>query len=335
MPLSLAFIGLVLSLATSSALAATSAASTYFPDVPTDHDNAKALRVLQQTGLLGGYPDGTFRPGQTINRAELLKILIGSIGTATVSPPTPGDCFPDVRAADWFSPYVCLAVSNGWVEGYPDGMFRPERQVTLVEALKMLATVRQYDTTGPRFPAEGYPRDQWFTPYIDTALSKDAVSLETITGRPIQDGLDKPLTRMRAAEILYRAMLSDGRVRFSYKTNACALTDVKTVSLRKYEIKYNDDNTVIVDFDILGTTGDGKECIIAINGNPYAGVSRWWYSRTMFLVEAHDYDQFVEEVPVINGNIYLRGGHETAGLGKDVWRLDMKTGSFELVTFVK
>lgn len=325
----------MLSLLASSALAATPAAPRPFPDVPADHDNVKAVTVLRDAGLFGGYPDGTFRPDQTINRAELLKIFIMSIGNDTYTPITTENCFVDVRGTDWFSPYVCRAAAEGWVEGYADGMFRPEQQVTLVEALKMLATVRQYESVDA-FPAEGYPRNQWFTPYIDIALAKDAVSLQTITGTPAEDGLDKPLTRMRAAEILYRAMLDDGRVNFLFDQGNCKdLYAMQTVELRKYDLKYNADNTAIVDFDIHGRTKDGKECVIGEHANPYAGVSRWWNSRTMFLVDGPESDTVKEEIAPIERRVYLRLGHETAGLGKYVWLLNLNTGIFSMVSVIK
>lgn len=306
------------------------AAQTYFPDVPGDHDNTKAIMLLQQAGLFSGYPDGTFRPGQSINRAELLKILIMSIGSDAAGKPEPADCFPDVHAADWFSPYVCFAAAKLWVTGYPDGYFRPERMVSLVEALKMLSTVRQYNPDAfRRFPASGYPRGEWYSPYINIALNKDFVSLETIWGNDIWDGLDKPLTRMRGAEMLYRAMMDDGRVRFFFKTEACDLKkDVQKIHLRRYDAKYNNDGTVILDFDLIGKTADGKECPIAVHANPYAGVSRYWHSRTMFLVSADNHDDILEEAPVIDGNVYFRSGHETAGLSGSLWSFNVLTGSF-------
>ncbi len=313
-----------------SAMAFPALAAEYFPDVPSDHDNSRAIMLLQQAGVFSGYPDGTFRPGQSINRAELLKIFVSSIGDSA-GVLEAGNCFPDVHEGDWFSSYVCTAVKRGWVSGYPDEYFRPERQVTLVEALKMLTLVRGYDINSRRFPAEGYPREEWFSKYIDAALWKDAVALETIWGREPLDGLDKPLSRMRAAEILYRGMLNEGHVRYVFKNDACDMESAKTVTLRKYDRKYNDDSTVIIDFDIIGILDDESECVISLSANPYAGASRWWNSRTMFLVSSVDHEEILEEAPVKGGKVYLRGGHETAGLGDDVWVLNLDTGNFSPV----
>lgn len=325
------FIGLLFSFVILPVQASHLSGHVSFPDVASDHDNIKAITLLQEAGLFTGYPDGTFGPQRSINRAELLKVLIASLG-ADVTIGEGSDCFPDVRSSDWFSPYVCFAAQQGWVAGYPDGTFRPDRPVNLAEALKMFVTIRQYESGDRRHPATGYERGQWYTPYVDTMLSKDAVSLETVTGND-DDGLDNPLTRMRAAEILFRTMLTEGRVRYAFDTGACNLKDVVQVTLRKFDLKINPDNTVIIDFDIMGTTTKGRECIISTHANPYAGVSRYWNSQTMFLVSSNDHEEILEKALVKNGKVYMRSGHETAGLGDDLWVFDLTTGVFTQIPF--
>lgn len=308
-----------------------------FPDVPSDHDNSRAIMILQQAGLFTGYPDGTFGPSFSINRAELLKILVMSLGSDSYAHATPDNCFPDVHKDDWFSTYVCFAAAQKWVSGYPDGMFRPERVVNLAEALKMIVTIRQLDLNPRRFPAQGYARDAWYTPYIDTLMWNDAVSLESITGAEKifpREGIDAPLTRMRAAELLYREMLFEGRVMYRFDQNVCKMSDVQTVSLHTYDTKITSDNTAIIDFDILGKTRDGQQCVIASHANPYAGVSRYWNSRTMFLVTKEEPDTVLDEVSA-GSTIYLRSGHETAGLGNQLWAYDTATNMMSMVPFTK
>jgi hypothetical protein len=331
MNFSRAFLGvLVTSFVASTAIAAN---AQYFPDVPTDHDNARAIYIGQQAGFFSGYPDGTFGPTRPINRAELLKIIVMTLGSDfTAGQLEPLDCFPDVHKNDWFGPYVCFAARQGWVRGYADGFFRPEHTVNLAEALKMFLEIRQMQIIDRRFPAEGYARDAWFTPYVDTALWDDVVSEETIWGGTGNaEGLDKPLTRMRAAELLYRTLLHEGRVIYSLDAGECkALKDVVSVTLKKYDLKYYTDSSVVSDFDLIGTMKDGTQCILSIHDNPYAAISRYWTSRTMFLVSPDNYDEILESAPIVSGKIYLRNGHETAGLGNDVWELDTSTMKMSL-----
>lgn len=97
--------------------------------------NKAAILYLADKGVLAGYPDQTFKPNNVVNRAELLKILVASLGVTDLSG---RNCFPDVTD-QWFAPYVCYAKNQGWVSGYADGTFRPSEPVNKVEAIKMLS----------------------------------------------------------------------------------------------------------------------------------------------------------------------------------------------------
>ena len=67
-------------LATITALSsAMSAYAANFSDV-SGSPNAIAIQYLSDKGVIGGYPDGTFRPRNTVNRAELAKFLVGGTG---------------------------------------------------------------------------------------------------------------------------------------------------------------------------------------------------------------------------------------------------------------
>lgn len=96
---------------------------------------------LVDGGVFSGYPDGTFHSEWNINRAELLKILIEG-QDLTPDANIYRNCFPDV-ASEWYAPYVCFAEAEGWVQGYPDGTFKPGNTVNKVEALKILFNVYQ------------------------------------------------------------------------------------------------------------------------------------------------------------------------------------------------
>jgi len=89
-------------------------------------------------GTLSGYPDGTFQPSATINRAELMKVLVSGQGIEPEAGDYTSDCFPDVEAGQWYEPYVCYAYDQGWVGGYPDGTFLPAQTVNRAEASKMV-----------------------------------------------------------------------------------------------------------------------------------------------------------------------------------------------------
>lgn len=94
-------------------------------------------------GIIEGYPDGTLRPNNPINRAEALKILLLTAHAdrilAELDPGNlPAATFPDVPSNSWFAEHVTKGQALGLIEGYPDGTFRPEQPITRAEAAKLI-----------------------------------------------------------------------------------------------------------------------------------------------------------------------------------------------------
>ena len=94
-----------------------------------------AVSTLSSMGIITGYPDGTFRPNAPITRAEMSKIiaLFAKLDKTT-------DRFSDI-AGHWAEAYIKLAAGNGWIEGYPDGSFRPNQSITRAETVTMINRV--------------------------------------------------------------------------------------------------------------------------------------------------------------------------------------------------
>ncbi|MFH1533582.1 MAG: S-layer homology domain-containing protein [Nitrospirota bacterium] len=139
-----------------------------FTDVEIETDNSEAISFLKSAGIVSGYPDGSFKPNNPLNRAELLKILIEGLGVDP-NESTYKNCFPDIKS-EWFAKYVCYAKENGWVSGYDDGTFKPGNNVNKVEAMKMLLEVFDVETEYPvANPFVDVSKDEWFSNYIYTA----------------------------------------------------------------------------------------------------------------------------------------------------------------------
>lgn len=149
-----------------------------------------AIESLVEDKVLTGYPDGTFKPKQAVNRAEFLTVLLrGKGGTPAVS----RRCFADVQVYQWYTPAVCAAKRRGIVKGYRGNLFRPTQTVTLAEALKML--LEAYDHQPPQ-PEAG---EAWYDPYVTEARSRNIYA-------GTAEDLQKPLTRERMADLLYRTL---------------------------------------------------------------------------------------------------------------------------------
>ena len=104
-----------------------------FTDVSADDWFNNAVSTLAKAGVLSGYPDGSFRPNEYITRAELVKIAVSFFGTAA------GQSTHFADASDhWAAEFVAAAEAFGFIDGYEDGTFRPDRYVTRAEAMKII-----------------------------------------------------------------------------------------------------------------------------------------------------------------------------------------------------
>ncbi|MEK7548081.1 MAG: S-layer homology domain-containing protein, partial [Patescibacteria group bacterium] len=128
---------------TSQTSAKTFSAKT-FPDVGDNEIYKTGIEFLASNGIINGYPDGTYKPLNPINRAEMLKIIaegsakLNNLSSGEFDAYSSQNCFSDVKANQWFTKYVCYAKDKGWVEGYENGKyFRPVQNVTFVESLKI------------------------------------------------------------------------------------------------------------------------------------------------------------------------------------------------------
>ncbi len=100
-----------------------------------DHRYAPAIDALAERQIVQGYPGNLFKPDQSITRAELLKIILFAANIERF--PAEEACFRDVNGNERYAEVVCTAKAMGIVQGYPDGTFKPNQKVSLVEGLKM------------------------------------------------------------------------------------------------------------------------------------------------------------------------------------------------------
>ena len=83
---------------------------------------------LADKGLVNGMEAHRFEPDRKVTRAMFVTIM-GRMDGADADYPAPED-FSDVKASDWFAPYVGWAADHGIVNGYDDGTFAPNREIT-------------------------------------------------------------------------------------------------------------------------------------------------------------------------------------------------------------
>lgn len=102
-----------------------------FTDIKDSDWFAEPVRALARLGMLENEP--RFRPQDAITRAEFVTILVH------LAPNAQGNAqFPDVPQDHWAAPSIAKAVALGWVSGFPDGTFGPERSLSRAEACAIL-----------------------------------------------------------------------------------------------------------------------------------------------------------------------------------------------------
>lgn len=108
-----------------------------YSDVPADMWCNNAISTLTNMGIISGYSDGTFRPGDPITRAELTKIAAGFFADKRVTAHYDGR-FSDVSGSEWFISVLEKGIEEGIIQGYQDGTFAPNQYITRAQACTII-----------------------------------------------------------------------------------------------------------------------------------------------------------------------------------------------------
>jgi uncharacterized membrane protein YgcG len=185
-----------------------------FRDVPQGYWAAAYIAVLAGKGYFTGFPDGTFRPDETLTRAQFAAVLVRAFGLSPCGQKVP---FADVGQGAWYAPYVSAAVCAQVIVPAAYGRdLGPDGAIPRQEVAEWIVRALQHAGLPPG-PVEGVmvPRfadvdpSSPYAPYI-----AGAASLGIVRGYP--DGTfrpDRPVTRAEAAKLLVQALLVAGRLR--------------------------------------------------------------------------------------------------------------------------
>jgi len=168
--------------------------------VPNDiegHWAKNSIQTLVQSGIIDGYPDGSFKPEEYITRAEFSKIIARAFGYA----PKDLNKFTDMQN-HWAKYFVSTLAESQIVTGYPDGSFKPSNNITRSEIVSVLARIAGLDNIPKSDSALWSPTftdvnsDHWAFSSIEIANKLEII--------PIHFGLvfqpEKAATR---AEVVY------------------------------------------------------------------------------------------------------------------------------------
>ncbi|MBQ7900932.1 MAG: S-layer homology domain-containing protein, partial [Clostridia bacterium] len=121
----------------------------------SNYNEESAITLVKTLNIMVGDQNGNMNLDKNVSRAEFAKIavamsqyrnMVATTGTTSV--------FKDCTFKHWASPYVRVAVTNGIINGYPDGTFRPDNTVALEEAITVMLKLLGYtnDDFGTSWP---------------------------------------------------------------------------------------------------------------------------------------------------------------------------------------
>ena len=164
-----------------------------FPDVTKTEKYYDAVQILNKLDIIKGYEDGTFGPMKNVTRAEFATMIIRFLGMSEAVDNSKENLpFPDIDGVDWAIGNIRAAKNLGIINGYEDGTFRPNNNVSFEEAVKMIVCTLGYEYFSQ-------PGANWYDKYINSAtklgILKNAVG-----------GIKTPATRSCISQLLYNSL---------------------------------------------------------------------------------------------------------------------------------
>lgn len=189
-------LSLILSSLSTTHISATEKSNLKFSDIK-GHWAESLINDFINKGYISGYEDGTFKPNNKITRAEFIKIVNITFGFTKQG----NENFTDVKSGDWYYEDVLKAVKQGYIDGYGDGTFRPNAEITREEACKIIGSILEAIGDGKtKFKDEKQISD-WAIKYVDGLVDKGIIhGYEDNTFRPKNNA-----TRAESVKTLHAA----------------------------------------------------------------------------------------------------------------------------------
>ncbi|MEL6553753.1 MAG: WG repeat-containing protein [Cyanobacteria bacterium J06621_11] len=164
-----------LSVALSAIAMSLAVAGDPFPD--TENHWAKRCIAHLRPSSFVGYPDGTFRPQDSVTRAEFAATIAPLFGDGSyIAPPEMFTLFSDVAETHWAAKSIQTAIDRGFIAGYPDGTFRPDSPITRMEALLVLRQATDFTAPDAEALLSEYFQDEAEIPdYARQAIADMAI----------------------------------------------------------------------------------------------------------------------------------------------------------------
>ncbi len=192
----------------------TPSAATNFSDVAPDYWARPFIQALAARNIITGFPDGTFKPNEPVDRAEFAAMIQKAFNQKQIRQ-LDASAFTDVPTDYWAASAIEEAFETGFMRGFPGALFLPNDPIPKVQAIVAL-------TNGLGLAPSGSVADIVRTYYIDAGLIPDYAVNNVAAGTQANAVVNypnvrvlnpfMPLTRAEAAAHLYQALVRLGQV---------------------------------------------------------------------------------------------------------------------------
>lgn len=244
---------LALVLALVMSMSVMSVAGAEFSDFDSiSGDYAEAAEILNGIGVFRGYEDGSFKPQNTITRAEVAAIIYridtGDVNDAQVKIYADYNRFADVDSKAWYAGYVNYCANAEYVKGYDENNFGPNDKVTGYQALAMILRAVGYDKNNE------FSGSAW---QIEVAKYANKLG---ITANVSANTLGVPATRELIAELLWRTVYTVPQVTYTPALGYNQHKDIINKNDANLNNTINEDMFLVAPFeadDVWGRPGYG------------------------------------------------------------------------------
>ncbi len=227
------------------------AANTFYDTRGTKYEGV--VERMAALEIVNGMTNTTYAPNKKVTRAELAKIVVKMKGIENYASSVEyKNVFSDVKKDDWFAPYVMIARDLELVNGYEDGTFRPNQDVTYAELIVIL--LRNLGYTNIKQETNG----EWYKNYI---IKMRNIELNDTVG---EFDYSKPAIRGDVAMFVWNALVTNRWSEIKEnETSGITYTYSEKTPLETYFTEYNFLNKETV----TGLGGkDGKIAIYTSKG---------------------------------------------------------------------
>lgn len=273
-------------------------------DIPSHHFYDAVMKYTE-AGMMSGYSDGTFKPGQNITRQDAAKLLAMVLDLDTKNVSDPG--FTDISKTSPYYGYIAALVEEGIISGYEDNTFKPHDSLTRAQMAKVIVlgfSLEEMESV--QLPFSDINSKQW---HIDFVRSLYAHEITTGT-TPTTFSPNAFVTRGQMASFVFRseaflvpkvdedqvavdaavAKLKEGAVTVS--KGPLATDEIKLAAVQKYVA------SLITEKDVSVKVSQGSKA-----GNYIVTLTKGDATAEKTIAILFDYaadDRFVTEVNAIN-----------------------------------